>query len=116
RRCRCRPPCPRRPPWGSARPRSLTGARGGSWGDLLRRVRHLVRRGGALAAHRRKRSGLPQAGRDLDRLVDLGVPRATAQVAAEGLLDLLAPGPRALVEQRPGREHRAGLAEAALQG
>src|SRR5260370_14414961 len=54
--------------------------------------------------------------RELDRLVDLDVARAAAEVAGEGRLDVLARRSRIPGEQRFGCEEKGGRAVAALRG
>src|SRR5829696_8904485 len=55
-------------------------------------------------------------GGQLDRLVDFDVAGAAAEVAAEGLFDLVAGGRGVLREQLLGDEEEAGRAVAALRG
>src|SRR2546428_8256878 len=65
--------------------------------------------------HGRALGGSAQAGGDLHGFIDLRVPGAAAEVAAEGLLDLWQRRLGIVVEQRARREHHSGLAEPALQ-
>src|SRR5439155_21537358 len=65
---------------------------------------------------RRLRVLAPQAGRgQLHGLVDLDVAGTAAEVAGQGLLDLLPPGLRVLGEERLGGEQEGGCAVAALR-
>src|SRR5262245_8280240 len=62
------------------------------------------------------RSSLPQPGRRvLHGLDDVHVPRAAAEVARDGLPDLVFAGARVPLQQRAARHHHARRAVAALQ-
>jgi hypothetical protein len=61
------------------------------------------------------RLAAPSSGQELDRVDDLGVAGAPAQVDVDGLGDLVARRIRRLIEQVLGPDHDAGDAEAALQ-
>lgn len=54
-------------------------------------------------------------GDELDRLEDLGVAGAAAQIASQGVLDFAATGVWIVAEQRLRRQNHARLAEATLQ-
>ena len=88
---------------------------------VLRLARHLLQGVGArqrLADHVvGRRPVVPfhgLAGRDHDRVDDLGVARAAAQVAAQVLADILLGWVRVLGQQGLGGHHHAGRAVAAL--
>ena len=52
--------------------------------------------------------------RQLHRLIDLQIPRASTQIAQQRILDLVARRRRIYVEERAGREKETGCAVAAL--
>ena len=74
-------------------------------------VRHFI-----FGERRRRQAAVLHVARQLDRVEDLLIAGAAADIAAEPLLDLLAIGERIDAQRRGRRHHHAGNAIAALAG